>query len=314
MTKFLSPRKFRLVIAVLLTALLPVSLVASGIFDELSTTASSSQSPSVRKLEINEKAIPKGVIEIVSVKNLQGENFPEGFEVEVKNISDKPIYGIHFVGVLEEARQIYGTPILFDLVYGASRLKNPRALAQEEDIPLHPRESVVLKPWALHVKGILMQAEKDLAFATLGRSRVVLVMRHTNFGDGTGYVPGGFYPVSRSSTGYAPGGFYPISRSSLDSFIGLQKGLFTKNIEKLGLFATSSDLIYLNLNNYFSCTGCLRGTGTLMTEGCGEGCEWTSFSSGGGDDPCQDFSDGSYLCGSHWCQSWNITPCTGECL
>jgi len=309
----LSQRKFRLFIAVLFTALLPISLVASGIFDGLSSTTNSSQSPSVRKLEINEKAIPKGVIEIVSIKNVQAENFPEGFEVEVKNISDKPIYCIFFNAVFEESKQILGTRIMFDLTYGATRLWTTRALAQEGDIPLHPRESAVLKPRPIHIRGILMQAEKDPAFATLGRSRVVLMMQHINFGDGTGYMPGGFYPVSRSSTGFVPGGFYPASRSSLDSFVGLRKGLFTKNTGKLGYFASSSSLIYLNFNNYFPCFTCFRGTGTEMTEGCGEGCNWWSWSSGGGDDPCQDFTDGSYLCGEHLCQSWNIEPCPNPC-
>lgn len=195
----LSQRKSRLIIAVLFAALLPISLAASGIFDGLASTTNSSQSPSARKLTVNEEAIPKGVIEIVSIKNLQSENFPEGFEVEVKNISNKPIYCIFFHARFEESRQIYGTRISFSLQYGASRLVTYGALAQEGDIPLHPRESVVLKLHPRHVQGILMQVEKNEAFATLGRSRVTLAMQHINFGDGTGYVPGGFYPVSRSS-------------------------------------------------------------------------------------------------------------------
>jgi hypothetical protein len=249
----LSQCKSRFIIAVLFTSLLPISLVASGVFDGLSRTDNSSQSQSVRKLEINEKVIPKGVIEIVSVKNLQAENFPEGFEVEVKNISDKPIYCIYFHAIFEESRQIYGTRIAFTLTYGPARLGTTRALAQEGDIPLHPRESVVLELNPLHIKGILIQAEKDPAFATLGRSRVRLVMQHLNFGDGAGYMPGGFYPVSRSSTGYAPGGFYPLSRPGREEFVGLQKGLFTNNAKKLGYFASSSKLVYLNFSNYFPC-------------------------------------------------------------
>ncbi len=230
MINYLSQRKFQLAITILTAVLVSVPLVARGAFDGFPKIANRRQS-SERKLELKEKSLPKGVIEILGMKNLQSENFPEGFELEVKNISDKPIYCVHFIGILEEARQVYGTRVLFDLVYGATRLRNTKALAEEGDIPLLPGESVVLKPWALHVKGILMRAEKDPAFATLGRSRVVLMMNHINFGDGTGYRAGGFYPASRASLE----GFYDPE----------------------------------------PCPGdCVRATGEIVTEGCGEGCPW----------------------------------------
>jgi hypothetical protein len=263
----------------------------------------------VRKLEINEKAIPKGVIEIVSVKNLQGENFPEGFEVEVKNISDKPIYCIYFNARFEESRQLYGTRIAFTLTYGDERLGTTRALAQEGDIPLHPRESAVLKLNPLHIKGILIQAEKDPAFATLGRSRVRLALQHINFGDGTGYMPGGFYSASRSSTGHAPGGFYPLSRPSREEFIGLQKGLFTNNAQRSGYFASSSKLVYLNLSNYFPYWECYPGTIEIIPDGCGGGCSYGNWRTGGPGDPVQEWSNVSYLCGENWCYSWAADPC-----
>lgn len=313
MINYLSQRKFQLVIAVLFTALLPISLVASGVFDGLSRTGNGSQPQSVRKLEINEKAIPKGVIEIVNIRNLQAENFPEGFEVEVKNISDKPIYCIFFNAIFEESRQIYGTRIMFTLTYGPARLGTTRALAQEGDIPLHPRESVVLELNPLHIKGILMQVEKNSAFATIGRSRVRLVMQHINFGDGTGYMPGGFYPVSRSSTGYAPSGFYPLSRPSREECVVLQKGLFTKNAQKLGYFASSSKLVYLNLSNYFPCWTCYFGTFEIVENGCGPGCHRWNWRTGGGGDPCMDFTDGSYPCGENWCPSWSAEECPNPC-
>ncbi len=260
MTNFLANCKFQLVIPVLLTAILPISLDASGMIDGLSKTANSGQLQSVRKLEIKKTAIPKDIIQFVSIKNLQAENFPEGFEVEVKNISDKPIYCIYIHALFEESKQLYGTRIAFTLTYGAARLGTTRALAREGDIPLSPLESAVLKLDPRHVKGILMKAENDSAFATLGRSRVVLSIQHINFGDGTGYMPGGFYPVPGSSTGYSPGGFYPLSRPSREESIGLLTGLFTNQTPKSGYFASTSKLVYLNLGNYFTRFSCDPGT------------------------------------------------------
>lgn len=310
----LSQRKSRLVIAVLFVTLLLISLVASEAFDGLASTTNLSQSPSVRKLEMDERTmIPKGVIEIVNIGNLQAENFPEGFEVEVKNISDKPIYGIYFLALFEESRQIYGRLIAFSLKYGASRLITTRALAQEGDIPLRPGESAVLKLDPRHVQGLLKQVEKNSAFATRGRSRVTLSMQHINFGDGTGHVPGGFYPVHGSNTGYAPGGFYPLSRPSREEFTGFRKGLFTNNAENLGFFASSSKLVYLNIRNYFPCDTCLRGTTQNVPSGCPGGCDYTCFCSGGGDDPCQEFYDATFYCREYLCSSWATSSCPQGC-
>jgi hypothetical protein len=158
------------------------------------TASAIAQTPTERECGFNPKAkAPEGTIQITSIKNLNAEDFPRGLEVTVKNVSNKPIYGIYYVVNLENTREMYGTPVAFDLRYGAPRLVTYGAHAQEEDVPLMPGESAVMELQPGLVTGILMQCAKDEQFATVGRQRVVLWMQVINFGDGTMYIPAGFW-------------------------------------------------------------------------------------------------------------------------
>src|SRR5262249_55543586 len=87
------------------------------------TASAIAQAPTERECSFNQKAKdPEGNIQITSKKNLNAEDFPRGLEVTVKNISNKPIYGIYYLVMLENTREMYGTPVAFDLRYGAGRL------------------------------------------------------------------------------------------------------------------------------------------------------------------------------------------------
>ncbi|MBX3279067.1 MAG: hypothetical protein KF868_13775, partial [Acidobacteria bacterium] len=66
--------------------------------------------PLQRRYEIREYEIPNGIIEIVAVKNLQSDYFPTDFEIDIRNVSNKPIYFIEFLAILPEAKQFLGIP------------------------------------------------------------------------------------------------------------------------------------------------------------------------------------------------------------
>src|SRR5437868_819218 len=49
-----------------------------------------------RTCKIATGAYPDRVVKVTAVRNLQSEHFPEDLEIEVQNISSKPIYYIEF--------------------------------------------------------------------------------------------------------------------------------------------------------------------------------------------------------------------------
>ena len=50
-----------------------------------------------RTYEIDQRTFPRGVIEIQEVLNLQSTHFPADLEIKVKNISGRPVFGIHLM-------------------------------------------------------------------------------------------------------------------------------------------------------------------------------------------------------------------------
>jgi hypothetical protein len=139
------------------------------------------------------------VIEIKKVENLQSDDFPRGFAIEVKNISKKPIYFIDIAVVLPNAAP-GGMLIGFSLDYGKSRLISFDNRPEPTDLPIAPGETGILKP---DVSG---QSTRKFLENMLGTSNietalspVVLWFQVINFGDGTGYIVGSPYPAPKAS-------------------------------------------------------------------------------------------------------------------
>src|SRR5262245_56006735 len=74
------------------------------------------------------------VIEIKKIENLQSDNFPQDFAIEVKNISKKPIYYLYIAAVLPNTAP-GGLPIGFRLDYGKPRLVSIDNRPEPTDIP-----------------------------------------------------------------------------------------------------------------------------------------------------------------------------------
>jgi hypothetical protein len=142
-----------------------------------------------RKLVVRQEAMPHGVIEIKEIRGLQSSTFPLEFEVEIKNISDKPIYYIDFAAVLTESRPYSpnNRPAGFYLQYGHVRLSSVKERPQSDDIPIRPGDTAILRTAETSRMALRKKAEKDSGFADKGLSRVVLVLQRINFGDGNGY-------------------------------------------------------------------------------------------------------------------------------
>ena len=134
-------------------------------------------------------------IEIVAVRNLQKrEHWVRDLEIEIKNISSKPIYHIFFTLYLPDDKGPSGAFGAFHLEYGRPELLHPREHASTEDKPIDPGASALLKVkegiWKgyehhLRVDNIAEEATYNVRMTVLG----------INFGDGTGFTHGGMpYP------------------------------------------------------------------------------------------------------------------------
>lgn len=152
-----------------------------------------------RAFTVYEPNWPKGVIEIKQINNLQSSSFPNDFEVEIKNISNKPIYAIYCVVILPES----GGPLGFHLDYGGEELIDASQRIKESDEPLPPGESRFLKGSRTWQKDQLaMYKDNDAEYARAS-SRVVLNFQTLSFGDGTGYTLR--TPYKNFNSGYVSG-------------------------------------------------------------------------------------------------------------
>lgn len=158
--------------------------------------------PPERTYTVYEPNNPKGVFEIKKVNNLQSASFPQDFEVEVKNISNKPIYYIYINATLPETG---APPMGFHLCYGRRELANFQLaedrgapiLPEEGDIPILPGESALLlvtPPFRQDMVPRFKDNDAEYAWAT---RRVSMAFQRLSFGDGTGYETSHPYPFKR---------------------------------------------------------------------------------------------------------------------
>lgn len=141
-----------------------------------------------RRYQIVEKMYPKEVVKIVDVRNIQSEAFPQGFEIEIKNVSDKPIYYINIALTYRSSeydRRVM--PYGGNMSFGESRLYSFRERAREEDRSIKPGGSVVLRvseaEWKCFNEKVLSgEIPRDTT------NIVKIIFQHINFGDGTGML------------------------------------------------------------------------------------------------------------------------------
>jgi len=143
----------------------------------------------------------------LKVNNIDSAEFPKGFQVEVKNVSNKPIYHIFIHVSLPDTEPLRtGGYICFDLHFGHPKLVD--SSLRIEDITEGEREGVPLSPLEPG-ESCLLGIDERLAEmwgkqieTTFGRDHpaiknVELSIQVINFGDGTGYLIGRPYPNIR---------------------------------------------------------------------------------------------------------------------
>lgn len=189
-------RTLRVLSFVLFTALPILNLGAYGLHSQ----GQELNSP-VRTLEISKPEWPKGVLELADVKGLDSTAFPQGFELVVKNVSDKPIYYFQIFVQFVGSKQVLGeNDGVMALYYGAHRLNSNDNRPEPGDVALQPGETTILKEEPKRAQNFFahLGTERQAALVANHTGHLKLVAQRVSFGDGTGYIAGSEYPVKKT--------------------------------------------------------------------------------------------------------------------
>lgn len=153
-------------------------------------------------------------IEIVAVRNLQRrEHWIRDLEIEIKNVSPKPIYGVYLTLFIPDDKGKSGAPCAVDLAYGRFELLHPSEHSSAEDKPIESGQSVIIKVTEPVWRGYEGHLRNDSVLEkTTRRLRIAIVA--ISFGDGTGFINGGVPYPDRPPTRVRP---YQYVRVPIDS-------------------------------------------------------------------------------------------------
>lgn len=132
-------------------------------------------------------------IEITAIRNLHERHWLRDLEVEIKNISTKPIYEVYIGLLLPDDRNDTGLSLKATLEYGPLRLIDPDQ-RPSADSPINPGETVVLKVNEGQSRGYELHVQRENV-PEEASYRIQMVIENINFGDGTGFINSGVpYP------------------------------------------------------------------------------------------------------------------------
>jgi hypothetical protein len=138
-------------------------------------------------------------IEIVSVRNFRKrQHWVRELELEIRNVSAKPIYEVYFTLFMPDDKGKGGAPCAVSLEYGRLDLIHPRQRPSADDKPIGPGETALLKVDERQSRGYEYHLGNENV-PEQATYKVRLTILAINFGDGTGFVNGGVpYPRDRS--------------------------------------------------------------------------------------------------------------------
>lgn len=128
-------------------------------------------------------------IEIVAIRDFQSKHWVRDLEVEIRNVSAKPIYEV-YIGLLLPDDKIGNLPLSVTLEYGRIELMNPDNRPLPEDKPIRPGETALLKVDEKLVRGYEHHLQNHNV-PEEASYRVHMFIETINFGDGTGFINSG---------------------------------------------------------------------------------------------------------------------------
>jgi hypothetical protein len=193
---------FALLVFILAVALLFKAASRPAVANTESSASSAAQSDNERQFE---NKVPKHLPISIrihpekekAVKDLNNNRWHHDFALEVKNTGDKPIYYLYLILEMPEIKP-NGDVLTAILVYGhRSIFDESKGIAQPEDIPLRPNETVILNLGKRQADGW----DERRAIENLPQpKKLEIVFMELNFGDGTGFggTSGAPWPVPKS--------------------------------------------------------------------------------------------------------------------
>ncbi len=122
------------------------------------------------------------------IKNVTSERWIHDLEIEVTNVSDKPIYYMDMYVFPVGFKSPEGHRIAYWLKYGRVKLINYAEPLQPDDVPIKPGGKHTFKVSESDAKGWdAFRRQENRAEPT----KLELQFQRINFGDGTGFGPGG---------------------------------------------------------------------------------------------------------------------------
>ncbi len=142
----------------------------------------------------------KDVIQFDKFANLQSATFPDDFQIQFKNVSDKPIYHVSIQVIIPNGSDYLGAPLGFRLIYGRPALIDG-SWKKDGDIAVQPGKYGTMKADA-NAKYIRKFVNDKLGEVRANEflSRIELIPQIINFGDGTGWTLDEPYPVKKVSS------------------------------------------------------------------------------------------------------------------
>lgn len=147
------------------------------------------QTPNGRVLK---DEIPKHLPIKVKIKNADSEKWLEDMELEVANMSDKPIYYMRFSFILTDVT-ISGKPVGFPLVYGRNELVDFTVTLNPDDVPIQPKATYTFGLTGKDLHALELFEKKHSLNRNIIKN-IRLLFHKINFGDGTGFSTTGGLP------------------------------------------------------------------------------------------------------------------------
>ena len=155
---------------------------------------STAQSSSGEERKFKSKDFRDMPLRVRKVKGLQSETWPNDLEIEIENISSKPIYFINAVLEFPDDPAPNGVSgIMFK--FGKLENMDIARLAQPEDEHVDPAKTVVLKVSQVYRKGLMVRQQKT----PHNFKELDFWFEIISFGDGTGYEGSQFLDLKKQS-------------------------------------------------------------------------------------------------------------------
>lgn len=165
-------------------------LLTSGLF--LAAPAQQPNPPSTPERKLTVKTFAEMPVRVLKIKNLQSETWPSDLEIEIKNVSLKPIYFLRIVLEFPDDPAPNGSSGIL-LEFGKTENMDIGVIAGIDDPHLDPGKTVLIRAEEIYRKGLM--AKQTIHPENFMKMKLWFSI--ISFGDGTGYSVSDFLDLRK---------------------------------------------------------------------------------------------------------------------